>query len=367
MRGRASRASGSPSSSDARRPPARAGRRRSARSSSCRCPDSPTSATHSPRATANETSCAATTRAAARAVARRAGPRRASSGAVAGSASRARRAAARASRGGVRAPVGAAHEVARSTGLERRQRLARSVGALAGSAARTRSPAAGRRRRPRRPGCRAAGAARAWSGIDATRPRVYGWRGAREHATRPAPPRRRGPAYMTAMRSATLRDDREVVGDVDHGDAELAPQAADLVEDARLRDDVEAGRRLVEHDERAARRRARRAIATRCCWPPESWCGKRRWKSRVAGRRHALEQPRHARSASASAPVRRAGSRAICVADADRRVERRRRVLRHVRHEPAAQPAQLALAAPEELLAGHAHAAAGDARARRRA
>ena len=38
--------------------------------------------------------------------------------------------------------------------------------------------------------------------------------------------------------------------DVHHRQPALAPQALDLVEDARLGDDVEAGRRLVEDDER---------------------------------------------------------------------------------------------------------------------
>ena len=44
-------------------------------------------------------------------------------------------------------------------------------------------------------------------------------------------------------------DDREVVGDVDDRDAALPAQAVDLLEDARLRDHVEPGRRLVEDDE----------------------------------------------------------------------------------------------------------------------
>ena len=47
-----------------------------------------------------------------------------------------------------------------------------------------------------------------------------------------------------------LRDHCEVVRDVDHRELPLAAQPLDLVQHARLRDDVEPGRRLVEHDDR---------------------------------------------------------------------------------------------------------------------
>ena len=46
-----------------------------------------------------------------------------------------------------------------------------------------------------------------------------------------------------------LRDDREIVRDVDHGELALPAEPLDLLQDARLGDDVEAGRRLVQHDD----------------------------------------------------------------------------------------------------------------------
>ena len=78
---------------------------------------------------------------------------------------------------------------------------------------------------------------------------MYGCRGRRKISSA-GPASTIVPAYITTTRSASRADDGEVVRDVQHGEAELAAQVAELLDDARLRDDVEARRRLVEHDER---------------------------------------------------------------------------------------------------------------------
>ena len=68
-------------------------------------------------------------------------------------------------------------------------------------------------------------------------------------------------------------DDREVVADVDRRHPVGAAQAPDGVQDVALGGDVEAGRRLVEHDQPTSRQQNAMARPIRCCWPPDSWCG----------------------------------------------------------------------------------------------
>ena len=153
---------------------------------------------------------------------------------------RLRRASARrGTRAGVRAPMRgvarqreAAHRVAR-------RRAGSSAGTRLGSA-RSRCAQRGRERAAGRPLADADGdagdaAQRArgatWSGIDGDQRRACtgGAGAARTASAGPCSTIR--PAYMTAIAVGDLRDDREVVGDVDHRDARLAAQALDLVED----------------------------------------------------------------------------------------------------------------------------------------
>ena len=56
---------------------------------------------------------------------------------------------------------------------------------------------------------------------------------------------------------------------------------------------VEVAGRLVGEDAAAARSTSARAIATRCCWPPESWFG---WWSEPVAEADALERRLGARA-----------------------------------------------------------------------
>ena len=67
--------------------------------------------------------------------------------------------------------------------------------------------------------------------------------------------------------------EREVVGDEHVGQAELALQPAQQVDDLRLDRYVERRHRLVAHHDAPARTASARAIATRWRCPPESSCG----------------------------------------------------------------------------------------------
>ena len=127
--------------------------------------------------------------------------------------------------------------------------LARSARPRARSAARRRSRAGHSPTPTDTPGMPRS--ARGWrkSGIAATSARVYGWRG-RSITSAAGPFSTTRPAYMTTMRSAMLRDHREVVRDVDHRHALLVAQPVELDQDAILREHVEPGRRLVEHGHR---------------------------------------------------------------------------------------------------------------------
>ena len=53
------------------------------------------------------------------------------------------------------------------------------------------------------------------------------------------------PAYITATRAATLRHDSEIVGDENHGEAEIALQLREKFEDLFLHGDVERGGRFI--------------------------------------------------------------------------------------------------------------------------
>ena len=164
--------------------------------------------------------------------------------------------------------------------------------------------------------------ARGWrkSGIAATSARVYGCRG----------------RWITSAAGRVLddaagvhdddpvghlRDDGEVVGDVDHRHALLVAQPQELGQDPVLREHVEPGRRLVEHrDRRLARRtpsRSRRAAAGR----PRAGGGS---GGRTRDPRRARRAASAARTDSCGRLARAVGAQHVHdrVADAQRRVER---------------------------------------------
>ena len=66
-----------------------------------------------------------------------------------------------------------------------------------------------------------------------------------------------------------------IVGDEHGRHALLAQQRMDLLADPAAQRCVQGRERLVEQ-QRRGRRASARASATRCCSPPESWCGRRR-------------------------------------------------------------------------------------------
>ena len=63
-----------------------------------------------------------------------------------------------------------------------------------------------------------------------------------------------------------------VVGDEQRRHAELQLEAADLLAEVDAHLGVERRQRLVE-EQHGRLDHEGRARATRCCWPPESWCG----------------------------------------------------------------------------------------------
>ena len=244
-----------------------AGRRRSARASSCRSPT---------RRRAPGTRCGGP-RGRCRAACARGAVVRVEAAATASSDARRRsvRVGRRAPSGGAssRDLVGvvAAHRCAGAdvghrrdavAAVVRRQRAAR----VEAAARRAGCPAAAAC-----PGCRPRARLPAMSGTARSSRRVYGWRGAQKIRSR-GPVSTIRPAYITATRSASSATTARSWLTYSAATLVAAAQVADRLEHARLRRDVEAGRRLVAHDHRGRRANAI-AIATRCCWPPESWCG----------------------------------------------------------------------------------------------
>ena len=67
-------------------------------------------------------------------------------------------------------------------------------------------------------------------------------------------------------------DHAQVVSDQQDRRIGLDAQRAHEVEHLGLDRGIEAGRRLVEHEQRGSQASAI-AITTRCCMPPDSWCG----------------------------------------------------------------------------------------------
>ena len=149
------------------------------------------------------------------------------------------------------------------------------------------------------------------------------------------------------------------MGDVDERDRALALETPELREDVRLRHDVEARGRLVEHhkrriaDEREGDRKPLLLAPGELVREPPL--------ERAAGRE--VNPLEHA--ANPLVPVSlervRAHHLAHVVADPDGRVQCRSRILRHVRDEPAAEATKLMLVAAGNLLTGDPDAAGQNA------
>ena len=311
-------------------------------------PDSPTSARHDPRG--------ARTRGRPRpssAIARlpyvAASPSTASTGAALAVGSARRRAGRRARAAASRSNSGQ-RTVAPRRGRQRRQRDGAGRHGLVAARREGAARAATRRRPPRRRASTTSRRGERVIGDRASRPRVYGWRG-RVAASRRGAVLDDPACVQHGDPVGDLGHDGEVVRDVHQRDAELVADAADLGQHARLRDDVEARRRLVEHDHAAARRRARsrspRAAAGRPRARADSAAGRL-----VGGQADGAEQ----RSRPPCAARRRATSSIVLhrAADPHRRVERRGRDPGHVRDLPPAHAPHGALVAERQPLAGDA-------------
>ena len=192
------------------------------------------------------------------------------------------------------------------------------------------------------------------SGTAAMRWRVYGWAApANSSAVGPCSTTR--PAYITATRSARLATTARSWVTYSAATPWVAAQVADGGQHVGLRGDVEPGGRLVEHDDaRPAGERHRQTdallLAARELVRVAPQELRRRRQQDLA--HHLL----HARPASRrrSPPKSCASSTSrICALDAQRRVERRARVLRHVAD-------QLAPAAPQLGRAQADHRASAD-------
>jgi hypothetical protein len=160
-----------------------------------------------------------------------------------------------------------------------------------------------------------------------------------------------------------VRHDGQVVRDVQRSDAVHAAQLADGPQHLRLRPHIEAGRRLVEHDELRAQNerhgdRHALLLATRELMgeaPQE------RLVRRQVDVAQCLADPLGDRR------LRRVGLVELeelsqLRADSQRRVQRRRRILGHVGDGATAQSAQLRLGEGQDVATVDADGARGDAR-----
>ncbi len=146
------------------------------------------------------------------------------------------------------------------------------------------------------------------------------------------------------------RDDREVVRHVDHREAPLDTQATKLLEHVSLGDDVQSGRRLVEHDKRRLARERHRdhdalLLPTRKLMREAAQ--EARLGRKVDGResRRGIERGVHVGSMLVQHVAERP-------ADPQCGVERARRVLRDVRDDPTPKAACPALVVGIEPVTG---------------
>ena len=90
---------------------------------------------------------------------------------------------------------------------------------------------------------------------------------------------------------ADIADQRQVVADVDRGQAQLVARGAQQIEDAGADRNVQHRHRLVGHDQ-LGRGISARASTTRCNCPPDNSCGRRSSQARRAAGAHAASPPR---------------------------------------------------------------------------
>ena len=163
---------------------------------------------------------------------------------------------------------------------------------------------------------------------------------ARRRAARPAPVSTMRPAYITTTRSRDLGHHAEVVGDEQHRDAELLPQAGQQLEDLRLDGDVERGGRLVRDQQaRGGRPAPWRSSPAGAC-RPRAGADRRRRAARRSGMPTWPQQrdrpaPCAARAAEPQVAAQRLGD---LRRRSQHRVQRGHRVLEDHGDAVAAQP-----------------------------
>ncbi len=193
-------------------------------------------------------------------------------------------------------------------------------------------------------------------GMQRRRPTVYGCRGSRKTSSCGAL-LDEAAGVEDADALAHLRDDREVVADEEDARPELLAQRGDEVEHLRLDRRVEAGRRLVEDEERRVLRERHR--------DDDALLHTARELVRIAAH-HPLSGRRSApcaaspRSGAAPPPWRRRELEYLgeLRPDPDRRVQGRGGVLVDHRERRRLQPAHLPAAHGEHVLAVQADRAA---------
>ena len=156
--------------------------------------------------------------------------------------------------------------------------------------------------------CGATRRAGSGSGAAASSARVYGWAGAANSSAVGAISMIR-PRYITATRSASV-DDRQVVGDEDHGQAVLVAQRGEEVEDLRLDGDVERRNRLVGDEQTRPRRQ--------CCGDADALTltARQRVRSPVGEGRADSDLGEHLRNSGVTLLTRTDAQRVECLADA---------------------------------------------------
>ena len=132
---------------------------------------------------------------------------------------------------------------------------------------------------------------------------------------------------------AELLDHAEVVGDENIGQAALALQALEQIENLRLDRNIKRGYRLVADDQVGLRRERARDARAAARWPPENWCGTGRPPAAearpAAAAAHALvddlawSRSEEIERLATCSPARRA------------RIERGERILKHDLQMPA--------------------------------
>ena len=198
------------------------------------------------------------------------------------------------------------------------------------------------------------------SGMACSRRRVYGWL-APANSSAAGPISTSRPAYMTAMRSASSATTARSC--VTYTAAAWCALVRSRIVSSTCAC-VVTSRPVVGSSSTMILGRQANAMAraTRCCWPPESWCGYRRRNSLSLGSSTSaiISAMRAWRSSSLLPKSCTSRISRELQADAQRGVERRAGVLRHVADHAAAQLAELPGAQREHVLVVDGDAAAAD-------